>query len=490
MIMEHLIDENIPHSLGEMAIRYFNDNYKKEFWGRFDNFQAAPEEAANEYEMRDALYTFRLGKRFYDQIGNPQLVDHVHKLYWALFDTEIEGIRVDLDLMQKTKQEMGAKIDTYLPKLREEFIDHCHAWELKKWVEEIDKRSSDKGKSRVPRPQFSFTSDAQLRWLLFESLRLPVGEKTKKGAAKVDYDTLVELVEECPQLKTLIEYKEIKNIYSTFVEGLLERVEDERIYPSFNVNGTRNAGRISHSSPNMGNMPKDGPIRNFFMPNPGNCIVGADYSQLEVVIEANLTEDKQLIRIINEGVSKHDITAEGLKLPRDQAKTLNFALQYGAGEHKISKVLNISLREAQDIFKQYWKLYSGVKTLKERVARDIETTNEVVTPFGRKRRFRKPSNEFERAKFDRQAYNALIQGTGADCTNRATWKIAEEMRKRKLGRLWYSVHDEIVTECRTDAVETTCRLIQDHMVEAGEFINLKYPLQAKTYGPLERWAKA
>src|ERR1044072_8832817 len=102
-----------------------------------------------------------------------------------------------------------------------------------------------------------------------------------------------------PEIQVLADYKETKSLYGTFVEGMLDQVDGGRIYPRFNVNGTT-TGRLSHSGPNMANLPRDGVIRNFFIPDDGNSIIGADYSQLEVVVEANLTEDKSLLKIILE----------------------------------------------------------------------------------------------------------------------------------------------------------------------------------------------
>lgn len=490
MLMEHLIDENVQHNLGSMVLRHYDDNYKEEFWDQYTSFQDASEGDSLSYEMRDACYTFALGTKFREQIRNPVLIEHVHRLYWALFDTELRGIKVDLDLMVSTKETMGKQISEYLPKLRITFNDYCNMWELNKWAELMGKRISDKAKAAVPRPEFNFSSDTQLKWLLYDALECPIVEKTKKGLPKTDFDTISNLAKQRPELQPLVDYKGIKGIYATFVEGLLEKVQDMRIFPSFNINGTRNAGRISHSNPNMGNIPKDGPIRNFFIPDDGNCIIGADYAQLEVVIEANLTEDKQLLKIILEGASKHDITATGLGISRDQAKTLNFALQYGAGVRKVAKLLSLSIKDASEVFERYWQLYSGVKALKDKTSKEVETQGFVTTLFGRRRHFPKPSNEYEKSRFERQAYNAIIQGTGADCTNRATWLIHKYLEYQNYGKLWFSVHDEIVCEVKRDCVGSATSGIVGRMEEPSRYLNLKYPLQAKPYGPLDRWSKA
>ncbi len=492
MLLEHLVDERLDHGLGDFALREFSDNYKEEFWSKYKTYQEAPKEEAYEYEMRDGCYTFAAGTKYLEATSRKlDLVRHVHKLQWALFDTEIKGIAVDLELMKRTKEEMGNRIQGYLPRLRSEFDDLCKIWELKKWQEEISKRSTDKGKSGVAKPVFKFSSDTQLRTLLYDEsyLGLEVKQKTKKGSPSTSYDSLKELSEEHPEISTIVKYKEEKAVYSTFVEGMLERVEDDqKIYPGFFINGTA-TGRISHNNPNMGNLPTEGVIRNFFKPDNGNSIIGADYSQLEVVVEANLTEDPQLLKIINEGASKHDITAIGLGLSRDVAKTLNFALQYGAGVHKISKLLGTSHSASEDIFKRYWTLYSGVKALKDQTCKILEETGEVTNLFGRIRHFDKPKNEFEQAKQQRQAYNHLIQGVGADITNMATYLISDKFKDLSLGRLWFSVHDEIVTEVRNDLIDQAKDVIVKCMEEPNVYLNLKYPVQCKLYGPMQCWGK-
>lgn len=490
MLAEHLIDERLSHGLGDFALREYNDNYKKEFWGEIDSYQEAEKETAYDYEMRDGSYTFSAGVRYLQSLKDRmELVRHVHRLQWALFNTEIQGIKVNKSLMVTTRDTMKAKIEEYLPKLRSEFNEYCKIWELQKWKEEVEKRSTTTGRDKVVRPSFSFTSDKQVSWLVYDALGLEVIEKTKKGNPSTSYNALSNLRDSRPELGLLVDYKETKAVYSTFVEGMLERVEDDsRIYPGFFINGTA-TGRISHNNPNMGNLPTAGVIRNFFIPDSGNVIIGADYSQLEVVLELNLTEDTSLKKIVIEGASKHDITAQGLGIKRDQAKTLNFALQYGAGAFKVSKILGMSLKDAEDIFRRYWELYSGVKTLKDQTCKTLEETGQVTNIFGRTRHFDKPKNEFEKAKQERQAYNFLIQGPGADMMNMAAYHIQETFQEHGIGRLWFTVHDEAVTECRKELVDVGINDIMSCMGIPNKYLKLKYPVGAVAYGPLECWGK-
>ncbi len=489
--MHHLIDENADHDLGSRVLDNFSDNYKSKFWGKYKNYEDAPEDEALEYECKDAIYTYRLGVS--DLLNVPCLYKNINKLRSALLFTELEGVRVDVELMTRTKETMKTKIEEYLPKLRSEFDDYCKIWEMRKWVEEINKRKTESGKNKVPQPVFSFASDKNVAWLVYEGLGLPIIEKTEKGNPSTSFETLKELSETHPEISTIVEYKEIKAVYSTFVEGMLERVDNGRIYPHFNVSGTA-TGRISHTNPNMGNLPKEGVIRNFFLPSEGMVLFGADYAQLEVVVELNLTEDLGLKEIVCGGASKHDLFKDaldkaGFNLPRSQVKNINFALQYGAGARKISKMVGCDETSANNIIKVFYDKFSGVKALKESVNNTLSKESKITNLAGRTRRFERSNNKYETYRQQRQAYNFLIQGVAAEACNMAYYRFHEWIKATGRGRAMFSVHDEIVAECLPENVEEYKKKLIDIMAESTVDFNFKYPLTAKAYGPLTCWSK-
>jgi DNA polymerase-1 len=492
MLMEHLIDERVDHDLGSMAVRHFNDPYKSEFWKKYKQFQDAPEDEANEYECKDVRYTFNLGLKFLEQLKDRMdFVSHVHKLYWTLFDTETAGIRIDVDLVNKTEIELSQKIDQFLPKLREVFRDYCKIWEMQKWTEDINKRKTIKGRTGVARPVFNFASDSQIRQLLYgkDFLGLETSTKTKTGNPSTGYDTLEELSKEYPEILPLVEYKGTKAVYATFVKGLQERIENGKVHPHFSVNGTE-TGRLASSNPNFQNMPQDGVIRNFILPDEGCLIVGADYESLEVGVELNLTDDPALLSIFKDGKSKHDITAEAVGMSRKDAKTLNFLCQYGGGVWKIQKTFKVSEKEAEEIYYKYWTAYKGVMDYKKCVFTELKETNQVVNRFGRIRHFTKPTNPFEEAKQQRQAYSHMVQGPGAEMTNSATYLIADYFKKHNLGRLLFPVHDEIVCSAKKDKIEEAKSAIVSIMESTNDLMNFKYRIKAKAYGGFQCWRKA
>lgn len=482
--MHHLIDENAEHDLGSRVLQEFNDNYKEIFWSNHNEYESASEEEQIEYACKDAIYTYRLGVKDLILVKGPisPLYGHIRQLSASLLETEINGLKVNVDLIEETYEQTKRQIEAVASGLHEEYAEFVQQYELQEWLKEINKRFTERGRLGVPRPTFNFESDRQVAWLVYDALKSPIINKTKNGNPKVDEETLETLAESNELIKPILEFKRLKSLFGTFIKGMLERVEGDTIYPHFNVSGT-NTGRLSHSDPNMGNLPKTGIIRNFFIPNNGMVFIGADYSQLEVVIEANLTEDPNLIKIITEGKSKHDITAEGLRIDRNSAKTLNFALQYGAGVGKVAKLLNCSKQEAEDIYERYWELYSGVRTLKEKVNKEIQETGQITNLAGRTRHFPPTNNKFEIYKQQRQAYNFLIQGVAAECCNRAFYRYAEIY-----GAL-FSVHDEILAECPKDMAEECKATLIQIMEDVSKDFNFKYPLKAVAYGPLDKWSK-
>jgi DNA polymerase-1 len=498
MLMHHLIDENVEHNLDYMVQSYYSDDYKQVFWSKYNSIEEAPANERLEYECKDALYTYRLAVLFSKYLKDRfSLVEQVHASALELFFTERAGLPIDLPLIESTKLSMGAEIELSLPAMRAEFLPHCQAWEMQAWMKRMEKLKSPRGKANCKPPDpFNFGSDAQLSWLMYEHLKLPVLKRTKrtpKGGGNnpsVDYEAIELLEAKGHKLGGIKRFKEIKNLYATFVLGLLERVEDHRIYPEFNINGTA-TGRISHSNPNMGNMPTHGPFRGFFLPSDGHLLFGADYSQLEVIVEANLTRDPNTMRIILDGCSKHDITAKELGIKRDDAKTVNFAMGYRCTPFRIQHILKISAADAEYMWNRYWEAYKGVRALQMHCDDLIDHGEPIVTPFGRERHFPDEfENDKDRGRAQRQGYNALIQGTGADCMNISFAMAGKRMRKSKAGRMLFTVHDEGLGETTPNRVEEQKLLLCQDMESLSKYLDFELPLKAVAYGGLERWAKA
>ncbi len=496
LLLGHLVDENRKsYSLDSYVKEYWNDDYKEKFWKEYKTYQEAPTEAALRYACLDIVYTRRLYNELVQRLTGESipdnLVTHVHRLQSSLLRTEIEGIRVDRDYLEALGVRIKSRLNELEPQMRSMVRDEIECIELEAWLKEIDKRKTDKGKAGVQRPSFSFESTQQLQHLLYDCLHLPKQRNEKTKATSTDFASLEKLRDSHPLIELIQENRELQKVYGTYVEGTIERLEYDpwtgcpRIYPQFRVAGTV-TGRLSHNNPNLAQLPKSGGVRAIYVPDRGRVLISADYSQLEVVIEANLTGDKNLIRIIQEGISKHDVTASELGCSRDIAKTLNFGMQYHCSYFKVAKLVNCSVDEAKRIWNRYWEIYSGPKQLKDRTDKQIDAGIDLVTCFGRKRRFPKIKRPIWHADY-RQGYNFLVQSPGADLTSRAFYLVAEALRESGEGRALFSVHDEIIIEVHEETVPYWEWRLKEIMTSVGDEIGLKVPLKAQSSGPMSCW---
>lgn len=489
LVLSHLLDENGEHGLGPLVKRYFNDDYKAQFWSTYKKAEDAPKAALAEYNARDVSYTWKLYQLLREALADDgvpvSLVQHVHSLQRSLLATEISGIAVDRDYLMQKGVELKTRIESLLPQMRSLVADEISVIECDDWVREIDKRKTPAGRARVARPVFSFDSAKQLQGLLYSNLGLPEQRNDKTKVVSTDYDSLEKIRDRHPIIPLILEYREAQKIYGTYIEGTLERMVEGRIYPSFNVAGTA-TGRISHSNPNMGNMPRDGGIRGMFVPDPGTVFVSADFSQLEVCLSAHFTRDANLLRIVTEGASQHDITADSLGIARSLAKTVNFGMQYGCSHFKVAKVLGVSNEKGKEAYDKYWETYSGQKRVMDECAAKVDRGEAIISPFGRRRRFETRKRPAWDSAY-RQAWNALVQGTGSDCTSRAFYKADVLLRSRRLGRALFTVHDEIVIQAKTEHAEEAQRILLEAMSAVGEEIGLSVKLKAEASGPMERW---
>ncbi len=490
MLMHHLLNENLPHDLDTIVKERYQDDYKERFWSDFATYEEAPRSRQLDYSGKDLHYTARLFydlKRDLEKEGIPEtLIDHVHKLQRTLLKSEIRGIGIDIPYVMKKGEELKTELLRLLPEMRRMVDAEADLIEVEMWMKELEKRKTEKGKRSVKKPEFSFDSPKQLINLFYDKLKLPeqLNDKTKKPS--VDDASLEKIAAKHPLIPILQTYRGINKVYGTYIEGTLELIENGRVHPSYNVNGTA-TGRISHSRPNVGQMPRDGGIRAMYIPDPGFVFIGADYSSLEVVVEANLTNDPNLAKILLEGLSKHDITATELQVDRNTAKTLNFALQYFCTPWKISKLLNISMPAAEKIYKKYWEVYSGPKKLKESTDAEVLKTGVVTNLIGRKRRF-EPGNRPEWSGDYRQAYNFKIQGPGADFTNMASYMVDDRLRYLGIGNFVLSVHDEIIVQVKEEHATLGEQILVSTMEGISDIFNLKYRLKAVSSGAQKCWA--
>lgn len=500
LLLSHLYDENRDsNSLDSWVQELYADDYKERFWSRNANYQDAPGVEQIDYACKDIVYTGRVYRHLLAGLRSQNipdsLVEHVHRLAKALFLTEVQGLKVDLPYLAKVGLELKPGIEAYKKSMRALVPAACESVELDTWAKKVNKLYSPspraKAWAKLQKPEFNWNSNDHITSLLYAKLGLtPKFNKDKNLTA--DDKALQSLEHLHPLIADLRGYRDLQKVYTSFIEGTLERVDDGRIYPSFNINGTV-TGRISSSEPNLQQLPSKGEwakVRGIYCAEAGHKILTCDYDQLEVCIAAHYSLDKNLLKIVHEGASKHDITAQGVGLPRSVAKTLNFAMQYQCTPKKVAEIVGCSFKEAQLIWNKYWETYAGERDVIEQCNAAVDAGAPIKLPSGRLRRFPKSFQfEWQRQAAYRQAYSSLIQGTGAECTHKAFYETSEAMQANAFGRALFEVHDELALMPKDAYVQDVTDMVQYIMQDAGKHYKLRVPLTASCSQPCERWEK-
>ncbi len=389
-----------------------------------------------------------------------------------LCDMEYAGVRVNMDFLKEAAVQLGAKIQGCIKEI----------YELAGYA-------------------FNINSSQQLGELLFEKMNLPVKKRTRKTKSySTDNEVLSEL-KDYPVVAKVIVYRSYKKILSTYVEGLMETVDQvSRVHTSYNQTVTA-TGRLSSSNPNLQNIPvgEAGGVnmRDAFVAEEGNYLLAADYSQVELRVMAHFSEDKNLLEAFANDFDIHKHTADTVfgndlfsteKERRKRAKVINFSVLYGSGPFSLSKELGVSYKEAQQFIEMYFEKYTGVKDFMEGVIAGAEQDPVVKTISGRLRHIPEilSSNRTVKENGNRMAINTIIQGSAADIIKIAMLNIHRRLEGME-SRLIMQVHDELVFEYPLGEEEQLFEIVKSEMEGA---VPLKVPLKVdmkkgKTWGSME-----
>lgn len=330
---------------------------------------------------------------------------------------------------------------------------------------------------------FNINSPKQLGEVLFETMGLPGGRKTKSGYSTAA-DVLEKLAEEYPIVKDILEYRGLAKLKSTYADGLAVFIrEDNRIHTSFNQTITA-TGRLSSTDPNLQNIPMrmelGRRIRKVFVPAEGCVFMDADYSQIELRVLAHMSGDEQLIEAYRLDQDIHRITAskvfhtpfeEVTDLQRRNAKAVNFGIVYGISSFGLSQDLSISRKEASAYIGQYFATYPKVKEFLDSLVADAKEKGYITTMFGRKRPVPElsSSNFMQRSFGERVAMNSPIQGTAADIIKIAMIRVWRALKESGLrSRLILQVHDELLVETWREEEEEVRRILTENMQTAAD----------------------
>ena len=339
--------------------------------------------------------------------------------------------------------------------------------------------------------EFNINSPKQLGVILFEKLKLPFAKKTKTGYS-TSADILEKLRTEDPIVDKILDYRQLSKLKSTYADGLVVFIEDDkRIHGKFNQTITA-TGRISSTEPNLQNIPirmeLGRQLRKVFVPKDGYIFLDADYSQIELRVLAHMSGDEELINAYKNGDDIHRSTAskvfhtpfdEVTDIQRRNAKAVNFGIVYGISAFGLSQDLNISKKEADDIIKQYFATYPAIEAFLNKIVDDAKKNGYSETMFGRRRPVPElsSSNFMQKSFGERIAMNSPIQGTAADIIKIAMIRVAGRLEREGLkSRIVLQVHDELLVETLISEKEKVKKILVEEMQNAAE---LKVPLIAE-----------
>ncbi|MDR0321513.1 MAG: DNA polymerase I [Treponema sp.] len=346
--------------------------------------------------------------------------------------------------------------------------------------------------------EFNLASTKQLQDVLFVERKLQPGKKTKTGYS-TDASALEELAREDPVPALILRHRTLAKLKSTYVDTLADMADSEgRIHTNFVQTGTA-TGRLSSREPNLQNIPirsEDGRrIREAFVAKRGSLLISADYSQIELVVLAHLSQDENLISAFKEDRDVHARTAALIfgidessvkSEQRRMAKTINFGVIYGMSAFRLANELNISRTDAQNFISAYFKTYSGVQRFIESIIKNTEQHGYVTTISGRRRYVPtiNSRNKPEKAAAERIAVNTPIQGSAADIVKTAMIKLDRRLsEEQSSARLLLQVHDELILECPKDEADSAAKLVKAEMEQA---VSLRIPLRV-TVETGNRW---
>jgi DNA polymerase-1 len=460
----HGMDELCQRHLGHTAIAF------KDLCGTGKKailFSEVPLDRATHYAAEDADITWRLhahlkprlsiegGSRVYERVDRP-LIPVVARM-------EREGIKVDRARLARLSEEFSLEIG------RLEGEIHAAAGQ-----------------------PFTVGSPKQLGEILFDKLGYKGGKKGKTGQYSTDVSVLEKLAAEgAPIARLVLEWRQLAKLKSTYTDALQAAINPEtgRVHTSYSLVGAQ-TGRLSSTDPNLQNIPIrtaiGRQIREAFVPEDGNVLLAADYSQIELRLAAHMARVETLMAAFADGEDIHARTAQEMfgELTRDtraRAKTINFAILYGISRWGLAARLEVPPEEAQAMIDTYFQRFPGIQRYIHETLEGVRTRGYSETLFGRKTWFPRinAKNQAERQGSERAAINAPIQGTSADIIKRAMARMLPALADAGLHdvRMLLQVHDELVFELPEHRVEAATPIIRQVMAEAAlPAVDLTVPL--------------
>jgi len=479
MIANYVLRPDGQHNLGALAAEHLNYRMISydELLGKEKDIRKIPVEDIARYSAQDADITLRLYEVLKQKLENDRLLSLCKEIEFPLVDVlvdmEYTGVKLDTEFLADMSKDLDRILDTL--------------------VREIYALAGE---------QFNVNSTQQLGRILFEKLKLRPVRKTKTGFS-TDVGVLEEIRHEHPIIETLLEYRQLQKLKSTYVDALPALIHPRtgRVHTSFNQT-IAVTGRLSSSDPNLQNIPIrteiGRSIRKAFITDDGWLIMSADYSQIELRIMAHVSGDEGLRDAFLNGEDIHATTAakvfgvkphEVTKEMRRKAKEVNFGIMYGIGPYGLATRLDISQSEAKEIIATYFARFPKVNQYIFDTLAKAKQDGYVSTLLGRRRYLPdiRSRNQNVRANAERQAINMPIQGTAADMIKIAMVRIHEKIKNEKLKtRMLLQVHDELVFEIAENEEKRAKNIILEEMKSA---LPLSVPIEVDI-GVGKNWYEA
>src|SRR5487761_2148373 len=444
LLESYVLESHLRHDLGTLAERHLHletisyDDITGKGAQRI-GFEQVSVERAPEYSAEDADVTLRVHQCLYPQVQAEAGLEYVYRRIElptreVLFRVERTGVLIDAALLEAQSRELGQK------------------------MMELEHKAY--GEAGQP---FNLNSPKQIGEIFFQRLQLPVLKKTPSGAPSTDEEVLERLAADYPLPKTLLEYRALTKLKSTYTDKLPRMVNPAtgRVHTNY-AQATAVTGRLASTDPNLQNIPVRTPegrrIREAFIAPAGSVIVSSDYSQIELRIMAHISRDENLMRAFAAGEDVHRATAaeifnrelhEVTPEERRYAKVINFGLIYGMSAFGVAQALGLERATAQAYIDSYFTLYPGVARYMQQTREQARERGYVETVFGRRLWLTeiRAGNSGRRQGAERAAINAPMQGTAADLIKLSMIAVQDWLdRERLSARLVMQVHDELVLE--------------------------------------------
>ena len=435
---------------------------------------------ATKYAGEDADITLRLWREFKPQLRRERVT--------AVYETLERPLIPVLAEMERA----GIKVDrTHLAKMSVMFSEKIG--ELEGAIH------------REAGESFNVASPKQLGEILFGKLQLSSGQKTKVGGYSTGANILETLAADGHKLPELVlEWRHMSKLKSTYTDVLQDHINPEtgRVHTSYNIAGA-NTGRLASTDPNLQNIPVRTEvgrrIREAFVAEDGHVLLSLDYSQIELRILAHIAGIEELQSAFREGHDIHAMTASEMfgvpieemdSATRRKAKAINYGVIYGISGFGLARNLHISRDEAQDFIDRYFKRFPGIRSYMDKTVADAHTNKFVKTLFGRKIHTPGIEDRGHQGRFaERAAINAPIQGTAADVIRRAMIRIPRAIDGMP-AKMLLQVHDELLFEVRSDAVEDVTNAVRKVMEKADLSAKKINPSLVVDDGIGANWAEA